>query len=165
MSDELFAKMERFICALYGPPEHSSVNDLRYDMFCLKAAQCSQLPPTKDALQKHVLRANYQAAIWHRALCAMPEIPDPMDGHGWIEKDGEVCIDWMNQLPAPLELLEMVSCGCQRGCTSGRCSCSKAGLPCTEACRCSNCDNKAETCDADGDDADKDKGEDSEAEA
>ena len=41
---------------------------LRYDMFCLKAAQSSQLPPSKDALQKHVLRANYQAAIWHRAL-------------------------------------------------------------------------------------------------
>jgi hypothetical protein len=47
-----------FTCKLYGDV---SVNEVR-------SAQASQLPPTQDALEQHVLCANYQAAIWRRAL-------------------------------------------------------------------------------------------------
>ena len=75
-------------------------------------------------------------------------MPSP-HGYGWKVKDDEITIDWMDQQPAPLELLETVSCGCRRGCTSGRCSCSKASLACTDACKCSGCGNWPEK-DAEG---------------
>ena len=140
VTDDLMQGIEKFVCQLYGSSEHSSINDLRYNMFCLKAAQSSQLPPCQDALSLHVSRANYQAAIWRCSLLARPDVPSPMQ-HGWQLVDGELRIHWMTQQPAPAELLELVSCGCKTGCVSRRCSCSKASLPCTPACSCSNCDN------------------------
>ena len=45
VTDDLMRGIEKFVCQLYGSSEHSSINDLRYNMFCLKAAQSSQLPP------------------------------------------------------------------------------------------------------------------------
>ena len=138
VGDEFVGKCERFTCLLYQSKTHISVNDLRYDMFCAKASQSSQLPPTQDALRKHVQRANYQAAVWLHALVPSPDIPGP-DGHGWRVSNDEIFIDWMDQQPAPAELLQLVSCGCQTGCTTGRCSCARAGLQCTDACTCTNC--------------------------
>ena len=143
VSPDLVEMVEKFVCLLYGSAEHARVDDLRYQLLCLKAAQISQLPPTRDALRKHTLRANYQAAVWRRSLEPKPVVPSP-HGHGWWVKEEQIQIDWMDQQPAPAELLELVSCACRRGCTSGRCSCSKAGLPCTEACRCSSCENRTE---------------------
>ena len=52
-------------------------------------------------------------------------------------------MDWMSQQPAPVELLEIVSSFCTAGCVyvTGRCSCHKAGLSCTDACLCTRCEN------------------------
>ena len=82
-------------------------------------------------------RANYQAAVLLHALVPSPDIPGP-DGHGWRVSNDEIFIDWMDQQPAPAELLQFVSCGCQTGCTTGRCSCARAGLQCTDAFTCTN---------------------------
>ena len=120
--------------------KHMSINELRNEMFCLKASQTYQLPPTQVALRKHILRANYQSAIWIRTLVAKPDLPSP-DGHGWHVANGQLKVDWMDQQPAPNKLLEVVSCGCQTGCTSARCSCQRASLPCTDVCWCKNCEN------------------------
>ena len=46
VTQELLSKGEHFACALYGHSSYASVNDLRYNMFCVKAAQTSQLPLT-----------------------------------------------------------------------------------------------------------------------
>ena len=43
--------------------DHNDVNDIRYQVFLTKGAQSHLLPPTRDALYKHLLRANYQARI------------------------------------------------------------------------------------------------------
>lgn len=142
LSDATHAACEEFTCALYGRPGQS-VNELRYNLFCLRAPQCHQLPPTKDALSKHVARANYQAAIWRRSQECSPQVPDP-DGHGWLLKEGELVIDWMSQNPAPKEVLEFIACGCKsaKGCSTARCSCVKNGLPCTDCCGCTECRNE-----------------------
>ena len=71
---------EQFVCQLYGSKACMSINVLRYEMFCLKASRSFQLPPTQDALRKHILRANYQTAIWMHALVAKPDLPGP-NGH------------------------------------------------------------------------------------
>ena len=143
VSQELHTLCEKFVCLLYGSTSYTDVNSLRYHMFAAKATQSEHLPPTKDALQQHVLQANYQAGIWMRSLQARPEIPDPA-GNGWRVVDDCLTVEWMLQRPAPDELLVLVHCRCQTGCASGRCSCVRAGLPCTDACSCEDCENKVE---------------------
>ena len=140
-TDLLHYDCEALICALYGVPG-VPINEARYKLFCAKSPQCYQLPPTKDALEKHVQRACYQAAIWRRALMCKPEVPSPHN-HGWCLHDGELHIDWMSQLPAPREILELVSCRCksEQSCSTGRCSCMRNGLPCTDWCGCIDCAN------------------------
>ena len=59
---------EAFVCQLYNSRELNDVNKVRYNMFTSKAAISDQMPPTEDALQLHVARANYQAGIWRREL-------------------------------------------------------------------------------------------------
>ena len=59
--NDLMDMCEQFVCQLYGS-KLMSINELRYEMFCLKASQSFHLPPTQDALREHIRRANYQTA-------------------------------------------------------------------------------------------------------
>ena len=62
-------KLEQFVCALYNDHMCQSVNELRYKLFCKsKRLQSHQLPPTKDALENHLRRANYRSFLWTHAL-------------------------------------------------------------------------------------------------
>lgn len=66
----LFSKLEAFVCQLYSAKTTTTdVNELRYCIFASKKGQIEphQLPPCGNALQKHICRANYQAAIWRRS--------------------------------------------------------------------------------------------------
>ena len=125
VSDDLQAKCEEFICAVYGHCLCSDVNELRYIQFCSQQSGASHLPPTRNARRKHVLRANYQAAICRRALEGMPCVPSPHN-QGWLVESGAITIDWTDQRPAPDELLEMTHCGCRTGWKTARGSCKKA---------------------------------------
>ena len=120
VSDDLFKGCEKFVCALYGR-KGFDVNKLHHSKFCGTNAQSNRLPPTKDALKTHIQRANYQIAVWKLALYAKPEMPSP-NGHGWIGENGDIRIDWMDQLPAPLSVLEYISCRYTGNCSSDRCS-------------------------------------------
>ena len=91
------------------------------------------------------MRAGYQATIWRRALEAKPDIPHP-SGHGWtLDTAGVLSIHWMDQLPAPQALLELVSCGCTTGCATRRCTWKTHGMPCTDVYQCSRCENVQRT--------------------
>ena len=108
VSDDLFKGCEKFVCAVYGG-KGFDVNKLHYYTFCATNTQSNRLPPTKGALKKHVQRANYQAAVWKLALYVKPEMPRP-NGHGCIGENGDIRINWMDQLTAPLSVLEYISC-------------------------------------------------------
>ncbi len=73
-STELFQAGEAAICNLYGYKGVNNVNQLRLNMFGSSTTDPCKLPPCKDAATKHILRANYQAAIWKRGLCVDPQI-------------------------------------------------------------------------------------------
>ena len=88
LSDDQFAKLERFVCALYGRPEIRDVNKLRYKLFCSNRSSSSLLPPCRDALHVHAKRANYQAAVWQHALQPRPIVPSPMVMVGRLKMDG-----------------------------------------------------------------------------
>ena len=57
-----------------------SVDVLRYEIHCARAGKVEPvaLPPGESSLRLHVTRANYQAAIWRRAI-----VNSSPDGHGW----------------------------------------------------------------------------------
>ena len=89
-------KIERFVCATYGYDMVCDVNELRYHLFCKsKNVQCHQLPPTNDALAKHVKRDNFKAKIWKNILQCITDDPSP-NHHCWIVTGGLISIDWVS---------------------------------------------------------------------
>ena len=59
--DGELAPLEQFVCHLYGRPEQSSVDKARLQRFGKAKKGLEMLPPTKDALELHTIRANCQA--------------------------------------------------------------------------------------------------------
>ena len=152
VDETLQCELEKFTCLhYYSNTKVTSVNDLRYQLYCAKKGdvESSQLPPCRDCLRKHILRANYQYAIWRRSLKNVCNAPSPV-GMGWVlEKiDGEerFNIDWMSGAPAPKAVLELLACDC-RTCNIRNCTCMQNKLKCTELCRSSSCINQAQNMD------------------
>jgi len=77
------AEVEKFVYKLYGA-RNLNIDDIRYTVFYSpsKITQYS-LPPTKEELNLHVKRANYQAAIWRRVTTAYIDAP-PQNMGGWL---------------------------------------------------------------------------------
>lgn len=142
VNESEFATIESLVCHLYGFPNETDVNIVRYKKFCnTKTPEPHLLPPTKDELFQHVKRANYQTFIWKRAMLVNPETPAP-NGNGWNENDGQLEVVWMEQQPAPLSLLELVVCDCKRAKCLTDCQCRVLLMECTELCKCKgSCDN------------------------
>jgi hypothetical protein len=65
VSDSLIKSLETFTCTLYGGPRIQDIYRCRYKLFCAKNGEIEsvQLPVCNDRLRKHILRADYQAAI------------------------------------------------------------------------------------------------------
>ena len=143
-SQALMSLCEAFVYRMYSQIAINDVNVLRYRLFCSRSTQSTSLPPTRNALVLHVHRANYQAAVWRRALSNTIQPPSP-HGHGWIVKKTKVKVEWMTQPAAPAALLELHKCGCSTGCASRRCSCRASLLQCTDACQCKDCSNRPES--------------------
>ena len=144
VSEEAFKATEALVCQLYGK-KSDSVDALRYQIHCARGGKVEPeaLPPCESSLRLHVTRANYQAAIWRRAIISRPVIPSP-HGHGWeVDNISNVVkFVWLGSKPAPEEVLELLSCTCKRACTVENCCCLKAGLKCTDMCSI-QCDNMA----------------------
>lgn len=103
------------MCHLYGQVDCTDINKARYNLFRLGKHSEEQLPPTKDSLGKHLMRANYQAAVWRRSLEQLQELPGPV-GNGWLlADDGTLEIDWCDLPPAPESILKTVQCACKTG--------------------------------------------------
>lgn len=156
LTPDVFSVLEKFTCQLYCQNTSvEKVNVLRYQMFRGKkgSVDSGNLPPCEDRLYLHALRANYQAAIWKRSLEGFPDIPDPVDGHGWILDGEKLTIKWMAGAPAPEVVLELLSCDCSKKCEVSRCPCLQNNLKCTSACKLLQCNNssKAQQEDVDSD--------------
>ena len=114
------------------------VNQLRYELFFAKGGEI------EDTLKKHAMRANYQAGIWRRSLENDPDTLDPV-GYGWkSSEDGQLVIDWMDGMPAPDAVLEMIACHCKNACIEGECVCLDKSFWCTQMCELQDCSNMQE---------------------
>ena len=126
--------VEQFVCNLYGSPELQTVNSVRVSMFSKAKAGMELLPSSRDALELHVQRANYQAKIWLMSEMETVDVTLPSDA--WKKKSGCLKPQWTRLPPVPLSCLELVTCGCKTRCKTARCKCFKINPKCTNACGC-----------------------------
>ena len=106
ISNDYLQIFEEFVCQLYGTQNATSINDLRYQMYCQSNGKiaCEMLPPCQNVLHLHCKRANYQAYVWRNCLQAQHEFPN-LKYHGWAtNEDNELEIEWMSCNPAPDEV-------------------------------------------------------------
>jgi len=116
------------------------INEARCELFVKRGKGMEEIPPTKDALIQHIRRAIYQGGhCWGQALKVAPDLPSPADW-GWVMHDGGWKPLWTTLPQASKASLELVCCGCKKGCR-GACRCRKAALKCTALCHCGgDCD-------------------------
>ena len=129
---------------LYGEETEANLNTIRANIFRRKIAgkrhippKLSSLPPTMASFQAHVKRAHLQAALWQAAGEPSPPELDPVD-YGWELHQSTLrpALGLDDQLPAPNEVLNLVSCSCKTGCSTAQCTCTKLSLTCTAFCTC-----------------------------
>ena len=74
IEEEVMSYVEAFVVRLYDSLiESTSFNAARLELYCHKARDFDYLPPTKDALLQHTLRAAYQAGhVWGESSHHMP---------------------------------------------------------------------------------------------
>ena len=89
------------------------VSDLRYQLFRVKKGDVdsSQVQHCQDTIILYAMQANYQALIWKWCLEQETETPSP-EGHGWMIEDSQIVIDWMQGLPAPQVVMELIASMC-----------------------------------------------------
>jgi hypothetical protein len=62
----------------------------------------TRFPPSKACLREHVARANYQTKIWKIGNVAISELPNPWEGHGWLQNGEPLWCDTGIILPESL---------------------------------------------------------------
>jgi len=72
--DGELAPIEQFVCRLYGAPEQPTVENAKLQLFGKANLDLEMLTPTRDALEIHTARVNYQSKIW---LQTDQDIPSP----------------------------------------------------------------------------------------
>ena len=97
----------------------------------------SKLPLTMSALKYRIFRVHYAALILKNCTSSIQNLPDPR-GFGWELDNGNLVPIMTDDLPAPTGLIELSTCTCKTGCSSGRCTCKKNNLLCTEICKSSD---------------------------
>ena len=98
LQDTCFDVLEEFVCYLYGVTKSQDIKKVRLKIFNKKlsrnhkATDKSTLPPCRQVLQYHFLRANAIAYIWRHSTSPIIELPRPEDNR-WTS-EGEIY--WMD---------------------------------------------------------------------
>ena len=84
VSELSMSLLERFVVLLQRKTSDSmEANEARKQLFTQKSRSLENIPPMKAVLERHIMRATYQANVWHNALVPDPELPTPSDW-GWV---------------------------------------------------------------------------------
>ena len=148
MSD-VIEEATSFISACYGSSDAVNMSDARFSTWTSKMANkklksaplLKTLPPTTESFEEHVYRAHLQTALWRAALEPDPPALNPVD-YGWtldeVNQFYEPVLLPLDVSPAPLDVLQLIKCGCasEHPCGSARCSCYAARLSCSMFCSC-----------------------------
>lgn len=115
--------IESYVCAMYGKSTYQDINKLRCDLFRSRydvksgksgkfvvpnGMDLSLLPPCRDALSMHTLRASYVAYTWKHAHIQYPEILNPTK-FGWTSDNGvDLKVQWNKCDLMPQELIDVL---------------------------------------------------------
>ncbi|GFU22615.1 uncharacterized protein TNCV_1304911 [Trichonephila clavipes] len=106
--ERIFATLEKFVCHMYGVPNSSNVNDVRFYLFSktyqskelddnfekkCRSFDSSSLPPCKAELYQHLLRVWYVTKFWRNAHLKNPSSLLPL-ASGWIVNDDKYDFVW-----------------------------------------------------------------------
>ena len=113
----------------------ASIDGLRFQLFKHSVKdELRDLPPSKDALLQHLLRAAFQAGwLWGNSLRQLP--CPPVVEWGWTTDVEELFVRWSTVSAG--DTLSRVTgvCSCRTNkCTS--CSCAARGMKCLIYCKC-----------------------------
>lgn len=139
--DELTDIGTKALVSLYGGnPKTDSLNSLRHNLYLKKITTAksefniARLPPTEDAAVHHLRRVHLQCLYWK----TMNTNADDPEKWGWKKIGNQLQPITCDMGPAPEKLLKMVHCTCKietnEPCGSGRCTCRRYGVECTELC-------------------------------
>ena len=133
--------IEQFVCSSYGFPLLSSVNEVRFRIYCTSTTKnLRHLPPSRAALEMHVLRSTFQSGcIWGNTLSQ--EDPPDVTNWGWtVAESGTLSFKWTDINPDnnTMTLNQLVkTCKCSKAntkCTT--CNCGKLKFKCLKFCSC-----------------------------
>lgn len=139
------ASAEAFVCKMYVPTTTEvSIHVLRCSMFRQPKMTIENLPPTKDALEQHIKRANYQTLIWHQSMVTNPQLPSPF-ASGWKLEDNALKPLLATKDPISVKCFKFAVCNCTETgykCRTRQCNCRKNNLRCSQSCSCTEwCQN------------------------
>ena len=114
--------LESFVCALYGKPKMTNVDDVRYSMFQqfyapkrhgdplekIKGINPSSMPPCHAVLINKIKRVNYVATIWKNAALPEPCVVQP-EGNGWVRENGLYQIKWFDGDMVPQSICQVLN--------------------------------------------------------
>ena len=98
---------------LYGVPTQTDVNQARPHLFVKGRKELNMLPPTRDVLDLHCKRENYQARIWLQADQEQIIVPPPTDTFAWTKETSMLSHVWTRLPPIPEACPQLVTCGCK----------------------------------------------------
>ena len=86
---------ENFVVLMYDAScPHARLNDCQKHLFSKLNRTIGQCPPTKDALEQHILRATLQSYIWSKST-SLKEQSIAVTDWGWdVDKRGDVNPLW-----------------------------------------------------------------------
>lgn len=107
INDDSISLAEEYLCRLYGASKKTTnVNQARFESFtkkyCVenKIIDLSTLPPCRESLRLHLLRAIYVSGMWKRTSQAMIDLPN-FEEFGW---DSSGKVEWItDQYPDDIE--------------------------------------------------------------
>ena len=113
--EDMLKTGQTFFAALYGQSKSASLNVVRYTIYTKKKGKpplVKALPPTDKNLLLHMLRAHNQTMLWKAAdKQVAPAIV--ITDFGWEMLNSIPSPVFASGLPAPPELMKVISCQCR----------------------------------------------------
>ena len=111
-------------------------NEWETKMFAHQNKQMDRIPPTREALIQHLLRATYQSGhLLGQMQVKNPLLPSPSEW-GWMRNEfDEWTPHWSHLTESYLSCRELMKWICRTS-SRGGCKCLKENFPCTQKCYC-----------------------------
>ena len=80
---DVFHKIKKLFLHLNGMPDQTNIKETRLHQ-TRNTPKPHQLPPAKDELTQHIIRASYEVYVWKRVLETNLDIPCSIPYWSWL---------------------------------------------------------------------------------